>query len=171
MRWAGVGPYYAMFPFHFAEKVVKKYTKPGGIVLDPFAGRGTAVFAAAINDRSGIGIEINPVGYVYTAAKLSPAHRNAVLARIEQLASNGWRFRAASEGLPRFFKRCYCKAVREFLVTARQWLNWRHNKVDRTVMALLLVHLHGKRNDSFSNQMRQNEIDVATICYSLVGRT
>lgn len=81
-RWAGVGPYYAMFPVAFADEVVRTHTHPGEVVLDPFAGRGTAVFSAATQNRLAIGIEINPVGYVYARAKLSPATRNEVELRL-----------------------------------------------------------------------------------------
>jgi DNA modification methylase len=34
-RWAGVGPYYAMFPVEFADRIVLKHTSPGATVLDP----------------------------------------------------------------------------------------------------------------------------------------
>jgi hypothetical protein len=146
-----------MFPTAFAQRVIKKYTSTGDVVLDPFSGRGTAVFAAAALDRHGIGIEINPVGYVYTRAKLRPARRGAVERRIAELAANAWRFRKAAQELPTFFKRCYAPVIREFLLTARSWLDWRQSQIDCTVMALLLVHLHGKRIDSFSNQMRQTK--------------
>lgn len=154
-RWAGVGPYYAMFPASFAERVIRKYTKKGDVVLDPFSGRGTTVFAAADSGRSGIGIEINPVGFVYTRTKLTPAPRNLVEARIRELGLNLWRYRPQASEMPRFFHCCYCESVRAFLLTARKWLDWRNSIVDCTVMALLLVHLHGKRTDSLSNQMRQ----------------
>jgi DNA modification methylase len=156
-RWAGIGPYYAMFPIDFAERVVRRYTVPGDVVFDPFAGRGTAVFAAAVNQRSGIGIEINPVGYVYTRAKLEPAKRSLVEARIKEIALNSWRYRNAAGELSEFFRRCYCTEVREFLLTARSWLDWRNSRTDCTLMAFLLVHLHGKRTDSLSNQMRQTK--------------
>ena len=125
MRWAGVGPYYAMFPFSFAQRVIRKYTKPGDIVLDPFAGRGTAVFAAAINERRGIGIEINPVGYVYTRTKLKPAREEQVAERIRALSETAWRYRKAASRLPDFYRSCYCETVREFLLTARNRLEWR----------------------------------------------
>lgn len=69
-RWAGIGPYYAMFPTTFADDVMSKYTLPSETVLDPFAGRGTAIFSAAVRQRPAIGIEINPLGYVYANAKL-----------------------------------------------------------------------------------------------------
>jgi hypothetical protein len=146
-----------MFPTSFALKVVKDYTNKGDAVLDPFGGRGTSVFAAAISGRKGIGIEINPVGWVYTQAKLHPARKGAVLARIEELAENAWRYQSAAERLPVFFRRCYCPQVLRYLSIARRWLNWEASVVDRTLMALLLVHLHGKRTDSFSNQMRQTK--------------
>jgi DNA modification methylase len=84
-RWEGVGPYYAMFPTDFADRVVAKYTKPGDTVLDPFAGRGTAVFSAAHQGRRGLGIEINPVGWVYAKTKLGPAPRDAVARRLREL--------------------------------------------------------------------------------------
>ena len=74
-RWAAVGPYYAMFPTLFADDVVARFTEPGDWVLDPFAGRGTAVYSAAIADRHGVGIELNPVGWLYGATKLGVAPR------------------------------------------------------------------------------------------------
>ena len=77
-RWAGVGPYYAMFPVSFATAAVKEYTKPKEFVFDPFAGRATSLFAAASEGRHGIGIEINPVGWVYGKAKLQTASQSDV---------------------------------------------------------------------------------------------
>jgi len=154
-RWAGVGPYYAMFPASFAEAVICNYTNKGDVVLDPFSGRGTAIFAAAEHDRAGIGIEINPVGYVYTKTKLNPAPKHLVEARINELGANAWRYRLQASNMPTFFRHCYCFNVRSFLLTARNWLDWKNSSVDCTVMALLLVHMHGKRTDALSNQMRQ----------------
>src|SRR5262249_28880825 len=51
----------------------------------------------------------------------------------------------------------FCREVREFLVAARQLLNWRRCKTDWTTMALLMVDLHGKRENALSNQMRQTK--------------
>lgn len=156
-RWAGVGPYYAMFPVAFADEVVQTYTRPCELVLDPFAGRGTAIFSAATQDRSAIGIEINPVGYVYAKVKLSPAGRDEVELRLDELAERAGQFKDEAERLPRFFHCCFSRRVRRFLLCARTDLNWRYNKVDRTVMALLLVYLHGKLGAALSNQLRQTK--------------
>lgn len=156
-RWAGVGPYYAMFPVQFADDVVQQYTCPGQLVLDPFAGRGTAIFSAATLKRSAIGIEISPVGYVYAKTKLSPAGRDEVEFRLDELGDRAARFKEEAARLPRFFHRCFSRRVRRFLLAARSDLDWRHNKVDRTLMALLLVYLHGKIGAALSNQMRQTK--------------
>ena len=154
-RWAGVGPYYAMFPTPFADEVVEEYTQPGDAVLDPFAGRGTAIYSAAIRNRNAIGIEINPVGYVYANAKLKPGDHAAVVQRLHKLAEIAPNFRETADNLPPFFHHCFATQVREFLIAARDTLNWRKSKTDRTLMALILISLHGKRGQSLSNQMRQ----------------
>lgn len=156
-RWAGVGPYYAMFPVEFADEVVRTYTSPGEVVLDPFAGRGTAIFSAATQQRSGVGIEINPVGYVYARAKLGVANRQAVELRLDELGDRAVQFKDHAARLPRFFHRCFSRRVRRFLLAARADLNWRRNRVDLTVAALLLVYLHGKIGSALSNQMRQTK--------------
>jgi len=156
-RWAGVGPYYAMFPVAFADEVIDTYTRPGDVVLDPFAGRGTAIFSAVTQNRSAIGIEINPVGYVYAKTKLSPASHHDVELRLDDLGERAAQFKKEAAFLPRFFHRCFSARVRRFLLSARANLNWRRSKVDRTVMALLLVYLHGKMGAALSNQMRQTK--------------
>jgi hypothetical protein len=156
-RWAGIGPYYAMFPTDFADQVIAKHTKAGDTVLDPFAGRGTAVFSAAIQGRCGVGVEINPLGWVYARAKLAPAEKELVAARFGQLGRSAHNYHEAAKKLPPFFHRCFTKRVREFLLAARQELNWKRTLVDCTAMALLLVNMHGKRAASLSNQLRQTK--------------
>ncbi len=156
-RWEGFGPYYAMFPTRFADAVVKEYTSPGDMILDPFAGRGTAVFSSAALDRIGIGIEISPVGWIYAKVKLVPAPLEEVQARLLEIGEHTDRFAGEAEALPEFFKKCFVPSVRRFLLASRYKLDWRKNICDRTLMALLLIYLHGKRGQAFSNQMRQTK--------------
>ena len=155
-RWAGIGPYYGMFPNEFAHHVVAEHTRLGDTVIDPFAGRGTAIFSAAIAGRQAIGIDINPLGYVYANAKLQPSNKQAVINRLEQIAEAAGNFQSEAAALPSFFHHCYSKPVREFLSAARTHLKWRRNNADRVLMALILVSLHGKAQHSLSNQMRQS---------------
>jgi DNA modification methylase len=156
-RWAGVGPYYAMFPTSFAAKVVRDYTEPGDTVFDPFAGRATSLFAAASEGRFGLGVEINPVGWVYGKAKLQTATRKSVEKRLRWIGEKMSSYNAEAAALPEFFEWCFYPRVKEFLVAARDLLDWRRRKSDWTTMALLMVDLHGKRESALSNQMRQTK--------------
>lgn len=158
-RWAGLGPYYAMFPTSFADRVIREYTSPGDLVLDPFAGRGTSLFSAATLGRIAVGVEINPVGFVYAKTKLHTASHEDVATRLGEIARAArlQRYCDADRGLPAFFRKCFAPSVRPFLLAARDRLEWRRSSVDRTTMAILLVYLHGKEGSALSNQMRQTK--------------
>lgn len=157
-RWAGIGPYYAMFPTHFADEVIETYTVSGDRVLDPFAGRASSLFSASTRGREAVGMEINPVGWIYGQAKLTPAPVEDVESRIVELAeeardSGGHLI----EDLPPFFRYCFTDVVLRFLDTARKRLDWEFSAIDRTTMMFILVYMHGKRSASLSNQMRQSK--------------
>lgn len=156
-RWAAVGPYYAMFPVEFAFDIVKEYSEPGQLVLDPFAGRASSVFAAATQERYGLGIEINPLGWVYAQTKLNPATQRNVERRLKSLVDMSEACVQDTMELPEFFRMCYSEKVLNFLITAQAELKWKSRKVDRTLMGLLLIHLHGKLGEGLSNQMRQTK--------------
>lgn len=157
-RWAGVGPYYAMFPVDFAFGVVREYSSQGDGVLDPFAGRATSVYAAAAQGRYGLGIEIHPVGWLYGHTKIGPASLTAVLRRLDTLGRDAISIpNAEIDLMPAFFRACYTSRVFKFLLAARSSLRWRESTVDGTIMALILVYLHGKREASLSNQTRQGK--------------
>lgn len=156
-RWASVGPYFAMFPVDMAFRVVEQYTQPGDRVLDPFAGRGSSIYAAGALGRSGCGIEINPVGWLYSAVKLWPASERAVRRRLESLAPLASKPHPSEKDLPEFFRYAYGSNVLRFLLVARDELRWRDLKVDRTLMAFILIYLHGQRKSSLSNQLRDSK--------------
>jgi len=156
-RWEGIGPYYAMFPIRFADAVIMEYTTEGDSVLDPFAGRGTSIFSASTLGRYGFGIEISPVGWVYAKAKLTPAPLEQVEKRLLEVAGTANQYTEQARFLPVFFKKCFSSSVLRFLLAARDGLDWRKRTCDRTLMAILLVYLHGKEGQALSNQMRQTK--------------
>jgi len=156
-RWEGIGPYYAMFPAVFAQEVINKYTKEEDIIIDPFAGRGTSIFAAATNNRKGIGIEINPVGWLYAKVKLAPAPIDKVKESLISVDCVSNNYTDKIKSLPTFFEYCYDKRVLQFLLAARDQLKWKTRGADATLMALILVNLHGKYGNALSNQMRQTK--------------
>lgn len=50
----------APFPLELPRRLIRAYSYRGETVLDPFAGSGTTLHAAALTGRNGIGYEINP---------------------------------------------------------------------------------------------------------------
>ncbi len=156
-RWISFGTYYGMFPVDFALNAVERYTAPGDAVLDPFAGRGTAIAAAAALGRRGTGIEINPVGWVYGQVKLKPAPMDLVLSRLEEIGAIEGEYSTEMARLPEFYRWCFDPSIQMFLLAVRHRLNWRNNEVDATLAAFILLYLHGKRGQALSNQMRQQK--------------
>jgi site-specific DNA-methyltransferase (adenine-specific) len=51
----------APFPEELPRRLIKLYSYPGDLVLDPFAGSGTTLVAAKKLGRHSLGVEINPV--------------------------------------------------------------------------------------------------------------
>jgi DNA modification methylase len=51
------------------EQIIKMYSNPGDIVLDPFLGSGTTVYQAVMFERYGVGIELKPEYFYHLAAK------------------------------------------------------------------------------------------------------
>jgi hypothetical protein len=152
-RWARLGPYYAMFPMEFACSVISNYSKQGDFVLDPFAGRGSGTFAAAALARKTHGIEINPVGWLYSTVKLCPAPQKDVLHRLNEMIELSSQYREEAASMEKFYAVCFSSNVLCFLLAARTELNWKLNSIDSTLMAIILHYLHGKRGSSLSNQM------------------
>ena len=155
-RWATFGPYYAMFPIDFAFNVVEKYSKEGDYILDPFAGRCSSVYAGGVLGRNSLGIEINPLGWLYGSTKLSPAPKDQVVDRLMDIFNQRSNFIQQAEEMSEFYHICYCNDVLTFLLAARDKLNWKKDSTDATLMSILLVYLHGKLGEGMSNQMGYN---------------
>jgi len=155
-RWARLGPYYAMFPLEFVFSIINQFTQPGHAVIDPFCGRGTVPIMAKITGRFSAGIDINPVAFVYSAAKTDPEPNPAtVIERINEIADLITRHDCLPEN--EFQRWAWSPHTLGFLRVARRVLDWRNNRRDRTLMAIILVHLHGKLGTALSNQMRQTK--------------
>ncbi|GAB7526771.1 hypothetical protein PBS_57620 [Paraburkholderia sp. 2C] len=155
-RWCGFGPYYAMFPVEFARKVIARHCPIGGAVLDPFCGRGTVPFVALATGRRAAGCDINPVAWVYAKVKTDPHPvPDDVIRRTEEVRSSIIRADRIAEN--EFQELAWSTDVLAFLNAARRLLDWRDSQIDRTLMGTLLIHLHAKLGDGFSNQLRQSK--------------
>lgn len=158
-RWYGFGRYYAMFPRPFIHDVVLNLTKPEETVLDPFCGRGNGPFAATVLGRYALGIDVNPIAWLFAAAKLQPATTpEQVTARLLEIAKA--RRPSDRRSYSRFETMGWAPGVRALLKAARRELDWRDSIVDRTLMAFITLHMQDKQGCGLSNVMSP------TIAYS-----
>jgi DNA modification methylase len=67
------GPHYAAFPIDLPLRCIAAGCKPGGTVLDPFAGTGTTGLAAIELGRQFTGIDLNPTFVALAADRLRHA--------------------------------------------------------------------------------------------------
>lgn len=138
-RWYGFGRYLAMFPPQFIHDAVQNLTQHGETVLDPFCGRGNGPFTATVLGRPAVGIDINPVAWIFATTKLQPtANPQQVIDRLNEIARA--RRPQDRKGRNRFETMAWAPGVRALLKAARRELNWRNSEVDRTLMAFIALH-------------------------------
>ena len=151
-RWYGLGRYYAMFPAPFVTRAVSTFTEPGDVVMDPFSGRGNAPYVAAALGRPSVAVDIHPVAWLFTAAKLGPARQpKRVLARLRSIGRAVGPSDRRSQN--RFEAMAWSPAVRGLLKAARRELDWRRSRVDRTLMAFVALHMQDSCPNGLSNRL------------------
>ena len=71
-RGISVHPYPATMPLPVAQSLLERYTDSRARILDPFAGSGTTLRAAASSGRPAIGIDMNPLACLIARVGMSP---------------------------------------------------------------------------------------------------
>jgi len=74
----GIHKFPAKFFPELPRYLIRKYSKPGGYVLDPMCGSGTTVLEAMLNKRIGIGLDIDPIALLITKVKTTPIERESL---------------------------------------------------------------------------------------------
>lgn len=77
--------YHGMFPAKLAHYFIQRFTEPGGLVADPFSGRGTTPLQARAEGRRALANDLNPLAYVLTRAKAAPPTWCAVNKLVDDL--------------------------------------------------------------------------------------
>jgi hypothetical protein len=130
-------------------------------VFDPFCGRGTTILESLLLGRNAAGSDINPVAFCVSRAKAERPTLAEIITRIdhlqenyEQSCSEDWE--QARSSLPPFFRRAFFPTTLRELLFLRSVLDWRTDRADRFISAIVLGSLHGEMDRSsayFSNQM------------------
>ena len=153
-RLHSICPYFAMFPEEFV-RVNLQNLRPRGIIFDPFAGRGTTPFEAALNGYQSAGTDTNPVAVCISNAKLNSPALSDVLRRLDNLETQSKDF-ADGRRTSEFFRWCYNRSTLGQVRFLRHKLKWKKSALDCFIAALSLWSLHGESHRSpnyFSNRM------------------
>lgn len=139
-----LSPYIGKIKSSIAGELVERFSKPGDLVVDPFAGAGTIPFEAALRGRRAYGADISPYAGILSKAKLSPPlSLDAALSLAEQALQE-------ADGLPKPDLRTVPAWVRRFYHpnTLREVLNFAsicRRPGNEFLMACLLGILHHQR--------------------------
>lgn len=154
-------PYFAMFPETFVAEHLATLTHEGDHVFDPFSGRGTTALQSLLMERHATAVDINPVAFCVTGAKVQAPDLHSVTEEINELSRNytaadRTRLNLEYSMLPPFYHRAFHEDTLNQLLFLRGILNWRHDSVHRFISAMTLGILHGEMGRSrryLSNQM------------------
>jgi len=91
-RWAdtkelthGLHPYPARMVPQVARRLLGRYSKPGGLVLDPFCGSGTVLVEAVLLGRRAVGVDVNPLAVLLARVKSKPVEPGLVRGSLRKL--------------------------------------------------------------------------------------
>jgi hypothetical protein len=143
-----------MYPLAFPYGELEDAT-PGEIVLDPFCGRGTTLFAARLRGLEAVGVDLNPVAVAIAVAKLATTTVGRVMTLVDKLL-------LLHEGTPvpegRFWTLAFeAETLREIAALRAGLQRAGDSSTAALLRAVLLGVLHGPRNvgrpSYLSNQM------------------
>lgn len=119
-------------PFSFTDvaRLIRFFSKPGDLVLDPFAGIGSTLKACALEGRRGVGIELNPRYAQLTRERL----KREVIMDTGSIAEQNVR-----EGDARIVLQTFDYESVDFIVTSPPYWNILH-KEDHKVKQERKVH-------------------------------
>lgn len=150
-------PYFTMFPLEYPFQVLKRHKQSSPIVLDPFCGRGTTLYAAREMGFSSWGIDTSPIAVAVARAKLA----SAPISEIVALAKNMLEKEPRNIPDTPFFRAAYSPRTLKQLCSLREGLLRIRQERGATILlrAAALGCLHGPLSKNienasyFSNQM------------------
>ena len=83
----GIHKYPAKFFPELPRWIIRRYSQPGDLILDPFMGSGTTNLEALLLERPSVGVDIDPFSRMLARVKTSPLNVDDLSAVREQLAA------------------------------------------------------------------------------------
>ena len=126
---------------------IKRFSKLGDVVFDPFCGRGTTVLQANLLGRKGWGSDANPLAVSITKAKINPVRLDEVVLRLNEVSF--WRPVDISGFNERFAPFYHPDTYRE-LINLRAFIASNSDSISRFIELLAISRLHGHSASFFS---------------------
>ncbi|WP_116293916.1 DNA methyltransferase [Cupriavidus taiwanensis] len=151
-------PYFTMFPLEYPLRVLRKHRNDSPVVMDPFCGRGTTLFAARALGLASRGIDSSPIAIAIARAKLCKVQPQRAIELAQHFIAN---IEPVDVPDTEFFRAAFTPAVLKAVCAIREGLlgtSWRSNSAV-LLRAAMLGCLHGPTNKRpetqayFSNQM------------------
>ena len=163
-----------------AYHLIRQFTKQGDVVLDPFCGIGTIPLEACLSGRVGMGVDLNPIAYANTFAKvqkLDKAKINSELSRLQSYITENPATEAevvaADNKLPisngKISEYYHADTLREIIAARRFFATIDVNNAEQQFLLACMLHiLHGNRPYALSKRSnnqtplkpRQDEVAV-----------
>ncbi|MFA5077955.1 MAG: DNA methyltransferase [Dehalococcoidia bacterium] len=84
-RHFGVHPYFTKQVWNVVQEYIKRFTRPGDVVLDPYGGSGVTLIEAVILGRKAIHIDINPLANFIVQNLITPVSIDALTEQFEKV--------------------------------------------------------------------------------------
>ncbi len=84
----GYYTYPAKFIPQLSARIIKEYSEVKDIIVDPFMGSGTTIVESLVNQRIGIGTDINEIAVLLSKVKSTPIEYNLLLNEFSNLIFN-----------------------------------------------------------------------------------
>ncbi|MFW9966273.1 MAG: DNA methyltransferase [Candidatus Thorarchaeota archaeon] len=152
----GIHKFPAKFFPELPRYLIKHYSEPGQTILDPMCGSGTVILEAMLSNRTGVGIDIDPIARLITKVKTTPIERNLLVSATDELIQLIHKRRSAKEST--YF-------IPEF--------NYRDTWFKRFVLrelALIRESIHTVVEAEEDDKSRQDLLDFLKIVFSSIIR-
>ena len=147
-----------------AYHLIHRFTEQGDVILDPFCGVGTIPLEACLSGRVGIGIDINPIAYANTIAKVRKLNKGKINAELNRLqvyisehpASND-EILATDDKLPisngKISEYYHADTLREIIAAKRFFTTVSVDNGEQQFLLACMLHiLHGNRPYALSKR-------------------
>ncbi len=139
------------FPAGLARYLIAAYSSPGEIVADPFCGKGTTLYEAALLGREAVGGDVAPDAVLVSRAKCSNVRLEQIVNYIEKLTYDDVPVGDVGKDIRTFF---HPTTLRQLLAVRKRVLcdieRGRTSEAATFVCALMLGILHGHSRTALS---------------------